>query len=212
MAWLPDLPAGMLPQVSAAIARALAYLERTQSAEGAWTPLWFGNQFALHEENTTYGTARVVSALVPAAARGDAAAARMVARGTQWLLAAQNWGGAWGGAPAARPSIEETALAVDALAQVLRSPPTAGAAGRETRCAHYGDGAPPSPASVRLAVERGTEWLIRHTDGGTRFDPAPIGFYFAALWYYERLYPVIFTLSALERVRAHFVAKGNGEG
>ena len=31
--------------------------------------------------------------------------------------------------------------------------------------------------------------------------PSPIGFYFAKLWYYERLYPMIFTVSALARAR-----------
>jgi squalene-hopene/tetraprenyl-beta-curcumene cyclase len=28
-------------------------------------------------------------------------------------------------------------------------------------------------------------------------EPSPIGFYFAKLWYYEKLYPLIFTVSAL---------------
>jgi squalene-hopene/tetraprenyl-beta-curcumene cyclase len=32
------------------------------------------------------------------------------------------------------------------------------------------------------------------------FEPSPIGFYFAKLWYYEELYPVIFTVGALQRV------------
>ena len=31
--------------------------------------------------------------------------------------------------------------------------------------------------------------------------PSPIGFYFAKLWYYERLYPMIFTVAALARAR-----------
>jgi squalene-hopene/tetraprenyl-beta-curcumene cyclase len=34
-------------------------------------------------------------------------------------------------------------------------------------------------------------------ESGRFRDPAPIGFYFARLWYYERLYPRIFTLTAL---------------
>ena len=29
------------------------------------------------------------------------------------------------------------------------------------------------------------------------FDPAPIGFYFAKLWYYEKLYPLVFAVAAL---------------
>ena len=56
-------------------------------------------------------------------------------------------------------------------------------------------------ASISTALARGAEWLIRQTGEGTQFPPAPIGFYFAKLWYYERLYPVLFTVSALERVR-----------
>jgi squalene-hopene/tetraprenyl-beta-curcumene cyclase len=30
-------------------------------------------------------------------------------------------------------------------------------------------------------------------------EPSPIGFYFAKLWYFERLYPLIFTVAALRR-------------
>ena len=48
----------------------------------------------------------------------------------------------------------------------------------------------------------GVAWLIAHTDRGRSFPPSPIGFYFAKLWYYERLYPLVFALSALERVNA----------
>ncbi len=46
---------------------------------------------------------------------------------------------------------------------------------------------------------RGAEWLIRETRGGTHFEPSPIGFYFAKLWYYEDLYPLVWTVEALAR-------------
>ena len=36
---------------------------------------------------------------------------------------------------------------------------------------------------------------------GLLFKPTPIGFYFAKLWYFEKLYPIIFTVSALGRMR-----------
>jgi hypothetical protein len=39
------------------------------------------------------------------------------------------------------------------------------------------------------------------TAHGTRFPTAPIGLYFARLWYHERLYPVIWTLGALHTAR-----------
>jgi squalene-hopene/tetraprenyl-beta-curcumene cyclase len=51
----------------------------------------------------------------------------------------------------------------------------------------------------RNALRAGLDWLLQKTRGGAFFPPAPIGFYFAKLWYYEKLYPVIFTLAALGR-------------
>ena len=49
------------------------------------------------------------------------------------------------------------------------------------------------------AVDRGVQWLIARVDDGRWREPAPIGFYFARLWYFERLYPLIFTVGALGR-------------
>jgi hypothetical protein len=40
-------------------------------------------------------------------------------------------------------------------------------------------------------------------EAGDWREPAPIGFYFAKLWYYERLYPMIFTVGALGKAVAH---------
>ena len=42
--------------------------------------------------------------------------------------------------------------------------------------------------------ERGARWLATQTD----LTPAPIGLYFAKLWYSERLYPLIFSGAALK--------------
>ena len=41
---------------------------------------------------------------------------------------------------------------------------------------------------------------MEHSDGGRTFPAAPIGLYFAKLWYDEALYPLLFTVAALERV------------
>ena len=106
----------------------------------------------------------------------------MMSRGIEWLVSARNSDGGWGGAPAVPSSIEETALAVEALADALAEPPLADA------------------RAVRSALAGGVSWLIEHTGRGESMDPAPIGFYFARLWYFERLYPLIFTVSALGRV------------
>jgi squalene-hopene/tetraprenyl-beta-curcumene cyclase len=98
-----------------------------------------------------------------------------------WLRAAQNEDGGWGGAPSTPSSTEETALAVHALS-------TARDAGVPAAC-----------------IERGVQWLIQTTERGARSAPAPIGLYFARLWYYEELYPLIYATGALIRARAALV-------
>ena len=53
-------------------------------------------------------------------------------------------------------------------------------------------------ARARESVTRGVHWLLENTQNGTTFPSAPIGLYFARLWYYEKLYPIIWTLGALQ--------------
>jgi squalene-hopene/tetraprenyl-beta-curcumene cyclase len=152
-----------------AIWQGLSFLERSQRPDGSWLPLWFGNQHALNDENPTYGTARVLAAYRDLA-KMNAEPAR---RGIAWLLAAQNADGGWGGAPKTPCSIEETALAVEVLLD--------------------------APADAQPAVNRGLDWLVQQVEAGGLGHPAPIGFYFAKLWYFEKLYPIIFTVAALGR-------------
>ena len=178
----PDLTAHALrafaawpqdPRIRRATRRALKFLARTQHPDGAWSPLWFGNQHAPGEANLTYGTANVLGALPPGPAR-DAA--------IHWLLAAQNTDGSWGGATRTPSSIEETAVAVAALVD----------------------------AGQPAAVQRGLDWLARATDEGRTLPPAPIGFYFAKLWYSEKLYPLIYVAAALARVEDFSSARRGG--
>jgi len=171
MAWEPDLRPELRQRVQRARERAAAHLVRTQRGDGAWVPLWFGNQREPALQNPLYGTSRVVKAR---AAAGGAAWSAAIERGTAWLVSAQNADGGFGGSQDVPSSIEETALAVEALA---------------------GSGETPGQSPV---VERAMDWLTAATDGGTRFDTTPIGLYFARLWYSERLYPLIFTASACE--------------
>jgi squalene-hopene/tetraprenyl-beta-curcumene cyclase len=155
----------------------IAFLKSQQRPDGSWLPLWFGNQHAGDDENPTYGTARVLLAasshLGAADAWGDP-----VQQGIDWILNNQNEDGGWGGGKGTPSSIEETAHAIEALA-------------------HFAD----PPIQQLRALHRGVDWLIARTDQGQRFDPAPIGFYFAKLWYYEKLYPVISTVAALNAVK-----------
>jgi squalene-hopene/tetraprenyl-beta-curcumene cyclase len=104
----------------------------------------------------------------------------MCERAVRWFLAAQNADGGWGGAASVASSIEETALAVEALA-------TAGSLCNDA-------------VSVAQAVHRGTQWLIANTHHGMFLPASPIGLYFARLWYFEQSYPLIFALTALSRV------------
>ena len=50
-----------------------------------------------------------------------------------------------------------------------------------------------------MRMELGLMWLVERSETGTLHEPAPIGFYFAKLWYYEKLYPLIFSVAALGR-------------
>lgn len=170
--WLGDIGSALRARVQSATPDAMRYLRRSQRDDGSWVPLWFGNQFAPGEENPTYGTCRVVIALRALEGRGDFGMDDLVESGEQWLVSAQNEDGGWGGAHRARSSVEETALAVTAL------------------CG----------SDAHQAVRSGTRWLLGATDGGSRIPAAPIGLYFAKLWYSEELYPVIFLVWALGRV------------
>ena len=162
-----------------AIDRGFKYLWRQQRPDGSWLPLWFGNQHAPDDENPVYGTARVLSAYRDCGLTHTAE----FAGGIRWLRAAQNADGGWGGGADVGSSQEETALAVEVLVSV------------ET------DSAQPS-----AAVVRGLTWLLDRIHNGKLMEPSPIGFYFAKLWYFEKLYPLIFTLAALRRGMELFCA------
>lgn len=150
----------------------LRYLRSRQNDDGSWSPLWFGNQYLKEENNRTYGTATVLIALAAEASREAVAMREM---GLAWLRSTQSPEGGWsGGDPGQPTSVEETALALRALA---------------------GEG-PTGP------VKKGVHHLALLTENGTRFPPSPIGFYFAKLWYWEQLYPVVWTVEALEALEA----------
>jgi squalene-hopene/tetraprenyl-beta-curcumene cyclase len=57
------------------------------------------------------------------------------------------------------------------------------------------------PEKVSRSVRSATEWLANATRKASAFTPSPIGFYFASLWYFEELYPLVFSVSALRRAQ-----------
>lgn len=187
LAWLDGLPEPLRVRTRRAVRRAVGFLARSQRADGAWAPLWFGNEFAPDDQNLTYGTARVSCALAQLARRVEAGAGlpeHLHRTGLRWLVNTQNADGGWGGAGGVASSVEETALAVEALA-----------CGPGRRLLEVGP-----------ALQRGAAWLVERVESGAWREASPIGFYFAKLWYFERLYPLIFTVGALRRAAAMMVS------
>lgn len=179
--WSDRLEPALAARIPRAIERALAFLASAQRVDGAFVPLWFGNQHEPREENPVFGSARALAGLAAAGVHGHAAARPMADRAADWLVRAQNPDGGWGAGPGIRSSVEETAAALSGLA-------TARSTRREN--------------AIAGAIESGRSWLSRETDGGRRFAASPFGFYFARLWYSEELYPLIFAVGALEAENA----------
>ena len=166
--WKPHFSDELRERIEKGTTRAIRFLKNTQGRDGEWIPLWFGNQHRNRdEENPTYGTAMVCRALE--ICEGEESR-KLFRRGRDWLVENQNTDGGWGGGKGTPSSIEETALAVSALA-----------------------------GSDSEAVNRGIGWLKNATANGTEFSSSPIGFYFAKLWYFERIYPMVWTVEALGR-------------
>ena len=203
--WRRALEPRLADRMTAAIERGIDFLSASQRADGAFVPLWFGNQDEERQENPVFGTSRVLAALVAASERGQARAeliidraeliidraeliiARaeliidraelIIDRAVNWLLRAQNADGGWGAAPGIRSSVEETAAAMSGLVAVRGS-------------RHH--------AAVDASIDSGAAWLVRATEDGRHFPASPLGVYFARLWYSEELYPIVFAAAALE--------------
>jgi squalene-hopene/tetraprenyl-beta-curcumene cyclase len=164
------------PQFRKSMDRGVSYLLRQQRGDGTWLPLWFGNQFHRDDENPLYGTTRVLRAFASLDLLGTVAAER----GVRWLVQNQNEDGGWSAVRGISSTVEETGLALEVLSEV------AGLGGELGELA-------------RGASDRAAMWLALRVEAGTVEQPSPIGFYFAKLWYFEALYPLIFAVSGLNR-------------
>ncbi len=197
------------PRIETAIRRGLKFLRKSQRADGSWLPLWFGNQDRIEEDNPIYGTAKVLVDV------HRELGADSICRGIAYLVNSRNPDGGWGGGESVTqfwdshesqkfsPNVsrsstfEETSLAVEALASLWKR-----------LCNHeFEHESSNSLDSIsclteltRDAILSGTNWLINGVQAGHHRVAWPIGFYFAKLWYHERLYPLIFTTAALTRV------------
>ncbi len=195
-------------QALEAIRRGEVFLSKVRRPIGSWLPLWFGNQHVPNDENPVYGTSRVLRAFSELAATDPDIWPIYAQSGADWLYSVQNPDGGWGGDAGAPSTVEETALALDALlnAPVEEADKNVCPTQPLTLSPSPGGGGEPEvptlnsqPSTLNAPLARGVEWLIARVEDGTWTTPTPIGFYFAKLWYYEALYPVVWTVAALRR-------------
>ncbi len=157
--------------------RTLMYLQKNQRQDGSWIPLWFGNQKVTNHENPVYGTARVLTYLKDSLHFIDESdefansVNQMIEVGEKFLIEVQNVDGSWGGAKGVSGSIEETSLAVSALAKQKYTDET----------------------------EKGFAWVESQVKNN-ELQAAPIGLYFASLWYDEKMYPLTAFIEAVVRL------------
>jgi len=170
-----QMSADLQKSVNICIARAFGFLWKDQHDNGSWNPLWFGNQHAAGQKNPVYGTAKVAIYLKDCLAQNCLDTnmknnmRRMLEYARNYLLKQQNENGGWGGESGLQSTIEESSLAISALAD-----------------------------DNREAILKGFEWLeYEFNNNGLR--SSPIGLYFAMLWYDEQLYPLIYYVEALRR-------------
>lgn len=97
-------------------------------------------------------------------------------RALEWLRNNQNTDGGWG-VPGMESSVEESALALEIIM---------------------------SAAPNCVESSRGLDWLLTRIENDTFVDSSPIGFYFAKLWYFEKLYPHVFITAAFRQANETF--------
>ncbi len=162
--------------IQKSVNKILKYLRKTQGNDGAWVPLWFGNQNARLKTNKVYGTAKVVSYLNEALTmssldeKDKKIINGLLTKARKFISTQQNEDGSWGGEKGVSGTIEETSLAISALTSRKNE-------------------------SVLL---KALNWVNGEIEKNG-IVANPIGLYFATLWYDEKLYPLIFYVEALRK-------------
>jgi small redox-active disulfide protein 2 len=171
-----NITVSLQKKLTRSIKNATEYLYKHQAEDGSWLPLWFGNQLTEDKKNPVYGTAKVCIYLEDCITVKNIPAescekiAKMTSKAQQYLISQQNKVGSWGGAKGIDGTTEETALAISALTKK-----------HQDQCIC------------------GFEWLAANYRSND-LKASPIGLYFAALWYDEKMYPLIYYIEALRRV------------
>lgn len=106
--WVEHLPSDQQSRCQRSIDRMTAWIKKTMSKEGAWIPLWFGDQDASDEKNPVYGAATIIDYL-------QTAGIPMEPEAKDFLLSCQNADGGWGGNKGVGSKVTLTAKALCAL-------------------------------------------------------------------------------------------------
>ena len=171
--WYDVLPSKIQTKCRRSINRLIDWMQHSQSAEGAWVPLWFGDQDAPKESSPVYGTATAVEYLTASKSKQAHSMAR---RGAEYLAKAQNADGGWGGQKGVQSKVTLTARALAALVATDNK-------------------------QYRSALERGFNYIYHIWEQGELSRREPIGLYFSRLWYSEEMYNLTFTLNALNKLK-----------
>ncbi|MDB4689888.1 squalene--hopene cyclase [Verrucomicrobia bacterium] len=183
--WYPQMSQQTQKAIDKAIRRAIFFLESNQFKNGYWLPLWFGNQHAANDENPIYGTSKVLEGFLSLESPHDQKVSFMLEKGLKWLLEQQNLDGGWGGIFNTASTNEETALCISVIALVLKK-------------RNFDN--PRTTTKCEEALSRGLKWLLPRIEDDAYQMVSPIGFYFAKLWYFEAMYPLVFVAGALNQV------------
>jgi squalene-hopene/tetraprenyl-beta-curcumene cyclase len=151
--------------------RGMDFLGDQQRADGSWAPLWFVNEGEENCTNAVSGTALVLAAYRDL----DMINCDSAQRGISWLSASQNADGSWGTTRGTSGTIEETALAMEIMLEA---------------------GPPPRPS-----VNKGLAWLVEQIETSGLVKPSAISLHGGNLGFFEKLYPMIFSIAALGRAR-----------
>ena len=159
------------------------YLSSVQSDDGSWVALWFGNQSDHELKSPLFTTSRVLVNLARAIENGIDINREMVLKAVEFISVNQNADGGFGSRVGIVSSIEETSSVIEALCVM-----------KDAGLLWIGEG-----PEVDEILVNAIDWLLKELEGG-EIKANPIGLYFAELWYDEKMYPLVFSASALMRI------------
>jgi prenyltransferase beta subunit len=172
MSWVMEMDIDFQIKIQQSTTKAIQFLKNVQRNDGSWLPLWFGNEEDKNHQNPVYGTAHVIYGL-KRVLHLDSNIAEIIDNGLKFLIDVKNNDGGWGGNKNIKSSIEETSLALRALAN--------------------------DKNEYTESIEKGLQWLLSELEN-EKIEAAPIGLYFASLWYYEEMYPYVYANAALSEI------------